>query len=110
MSEVGDATKRRGRVKRSGRIRRVDRGKLARWGLSIALFFVLWEAIGRSHLIIAIVPASEVLPDLAHQIAEGGIIRATLGTLSIAGVGFAIGALLGVPMGVILGVSKRWSS
>jgi ABC-type nitrate/sulfonate/bicarbonate transport system permease component len=109
MAEVGHATRARGRVKRS-RLGRVDRGKLARWGLSIALFFVIWEAIGRSGLIIAIVPASEVLPDLMHEIAKGDIIRATFGTLSIAGVGFAIGALLGVPMGVILGVSKRWSS
>jgi ABC-type nitrate/sulfonate/bicarbonate transport system permease component len=100
------------RLKRvaSRRFRRIDRRKLGRWALSIGLFFVVWEIVGRSEVIIAIVPASTVLPDLMHQIAAGEILRATLGTLSIAGTAFAIGAVLGVSMGVVLGVSKRWSS
>ena len=111
MTELEGATQTRVWGRRSGAGRRhLDRGKLARWALSIALFFVLWEAIGRSGRLIAILPASEVLPDLAQQIAEGEILRATLGTLSIAGVGFAIGAAVGVPIGVLLGVSERWSS
>jgi ABC-type nitrate/sulfonate/bicarbonate transport system permease component len=112
MSEVEGATQPRVWVEgsRAGRLRHLDRGKLARWALSIALFFVLWEAIGRSGRLIAILPASQVLPDLAQQIADGEILRATLGTLSIAGVGFAIGAAVGVPIGVLLGVSERWSS
>jgi ABC-type nitrate/sulfonate/bicarbonate transport system permease component len=96
---------------RAGAVRRhLDGGKLARWALSIALFFILWEVVGRSGRLIAILPASQVLPDLAEQIAEGEILRATLGTLWIAGVGFAIGAAVGVPIGVLLGVSPRWSS
>ncbi|HEV8426010.1 MAG TPA: ABC transporter permease subunit [Actinomycetes bacterium] len=112
MSELEGATQQRVWARRpgAGRRRHLDRGKLARWTLSIALFFVLWEAVGRSGRIIAILPASEVLPDLAQQIAEGEILRATLGTLTIAGVGFAIGAAIGVPTGVLLGVSERWSS
>jgi ABC-type nitrate/sulfonate/bicarbonate transport system permease component len=92
------------------RFHRVDRRKLGRWALSIGLFFLVWEIIGRSEVIIAIVPASDVLPNLMHQITEGEILRATLGTLSIAGTAFAIGAVLGVAIGVVLGVSKRWSS
>jgi NitT/TauT family transport system permease protein len=112
MSELEGATRTRRWARHPGarRRRQLDRGKLARWALSIALFFVLWEAIGRSGRLIAILPASQVLPDLAEQIAEGEILLATLGTLKIAGVGFVIGALIGVPIGALLGVSERWSS
>jgi ABC-type nitrate/sulfonate/bicarbonate transport system permease component len=112
MSEATETTQRRIRARRAaaGSLGRLDRAKLARWALSIALFFLLWEAIGRSGRLIAILPASQVLPDLADQIAEGEILRATLGTLSIAAVGFVIGAAIGVPTGVLLGLSERWSS
>lgn len=91
------------------RFGRVDRAKLARWGLSIGLFFVLWEALGRTRAFIAVIPPSEVLPDLWRELVGGELIRATLGTLSIAAVAFVIGALLGVTFGAILAVSKRWS-
>jgi ABC-type nitrate/sulfonate/bicarbonate transport system permease component len=94
---------------RARRFRKVDRGKLARWGLSIGLFFVVWELLGRSGNFIAIVPASEVLPDLWDQLLHGDLIRATLGTLSVAALAFVIGAVLGVTFGAILAVSKRWS-
>jgi ABC-type nitrate/sulfonate/bicarbonate transport system permease component len=112
MAQVQDATRPPVRVRgpRAGRLGQVDPAKLARWALSIALFFVLWEVVGRSGRLIAILPASQVLPDLAREIGEGEILRATLGTLSIAAVGFAIGAAIGVPVGVLLGVSERWSS
>ncbi len=106
---VSEPTKAAQRRARARRFRRVDRGKLARWGLSIGLFFVIWELIGRSGAFIAIVPASEVLPDLWHELGSGDLIRATLGTLSIAAVAFVIGAVVGVSFGTILGVSKRWS-
>lgn len=89
---------------------RVDRQKVARWLLSILLFFAIWEIIGRSETILSIVPPSEVLPALARLIADGELIRATLGTLAIAGVGFLIGATLGVAIGAAIGVSKRWAS
>jgi NitT/TauT family transport system permease protein len=105
MAETTTTTRR----VRARPFRHVDRGKLARWGLSIGLFFVLWELLGRSGAFIAIVPASEVLPDLWREILDGELLRATLGTLSIAGIAFAIGATLGVTFGAILGVSKRWS-
>jgi ABC-type nitrate/sulfonate/bicarbonate transport system permease component len=91
------------------RFRQVDRGKLARWGLSIGFFFVLWEVLGRGGAFIAIVPASEVLPDLWRELVHGGLLRATLGTLSIAALAFVIGAVLGVTFGAIVAVSKRWS-
>jgi ABC-type nitrate/sulfonate/bicarbonate transport system permease component len=112
MAQVQATTRRRVWLRRpgSGAIGPVDRGKLARWAMSIALFFLLWEAIGRSRQLIAILPASEVLPDLASQIAEGDILVATLGTLRIAAVGFLIGTAIGVPVGLLLGLSERWSS
>jgi NitT/TauT family transport system permease protein len=92
------------------RLRHVDRGKLGRWALSIGVFFVAWEVIGRTGYFIAIVPPSTVLPDLVDQILHGDILKATLGTLSIAALAFLISAALGVPMGVLLGRSKRWAS
>jgi NitT/TauT family transport system permease protein len=106
MVENAPAIERPIRVRR---FQRVDRGKLARWGLSIALFFVLWELLGRSGAFIAIVPASQVLPDLWGGIREGDLLLATFGTLSVAVIAFVIGAVLGVTFGAILGVSKRWS-
>lgn len=104
VADTSEAARRRAR--RSGQI---DRGKLARWGLSFALFFLIWELVGRSGRFIAIVPASDVLPELWREIAAGELLRATLGTLSIAAIAFVIGAVLGVTFGAILGVSKRWS-
>lgn len=85
----------------------VDRAKVARWGVSIGLFFVFWELIGRSGIIISIVPPSDVIPTLFRQLGEGGILEATLGTLALAGVGFLIGAVIGVGTGILIGVSPR---
>jgi ABC-type nitrate/sulfonate/bicarbonate transport system permease component len=98
------------RRSRGARLGRVDRTKLARWVLSIALFFVLWELLGQSGAFIAIVPPSVVLPDLWQEILHGEILAATFGTLSNAAIAFVIGAVLGVTFGAILGVSKRWSA
>lgn len=94
---------------RTRRFQSVDRSRLARWALSIGLFFVLWELLGRSGEFIAIVPASAVFPDVWQQIVDGEIVRATLGTLSVAAIAFLISGTLGVTFGVILGVSRRWS-
>ncbi|HEY7659819.1 MAG TPA: ABC transporter permease [Actinomycetota bacterium] len=106
MAETTSTVERRPRARP---FRQVDRRKLARWGLSIGLFFVLWELLGRSGSFIAVVPASEVLPDLWRELVDGELIRATFGTLSIAAIAFVIGAVLGVTFGAILAVSKRWS-
>jgi ABC-type nitrate/sulfonate/bicarbonate transport system permease component len=112
MSELDGATRPRTWTRRPGlrRRRTLDKGKLARWALSIGLFFVIWELIGQSGRLIAILSASEVLPDLAGQIAEGEILQATVGTLRIAAVGFAIGTVIGVPVGILIGVSEKWAS
>jgi ABC-type nitrate/sulfonate/bicarbonate transport system permease component len=98
-----------GRRTKARRVQSLDRGRLVRWAISIGMFFVLWELLGRSRAFIAIVPASEVLPDLWAKIVDGEVLRATFGTLSIAAIAFVISAILGVTFGVILGVSRRWS-
>ncbi|MGH2964801.1 MAG: ABC transporter permease, partial [Solirubrobacterales bacterium] len=84
-------------------------GTFSRWLLSVALFFAIWQLIGKSGLTIAIVPPTEVLPDLARQIAHGDLLDATLGTLELAGVGFAISAVLGLLIGLLIGLSKPWA-
>ena len=94
---------------RGPQLGRLDRTKLARWILSIGVFFVLWELLGQSGAFIAVVPASVVLPDLWQEIVHGEILAATFGTLRNAAIAFVFGAVLGVTFGAILGVSKRWS-
>lgn len=84
-------------------------GTIGRWILSVALFFVLWEVIGQSGLTVAIVPPTEVLPDLVDEIVSGDLLSATLGTLELAAAGFAIAAVLGLLIGLLMGVSKPWN-
>jgi ABC-type nitrate/sulfonate/bicarbonate transport system permease component len=95
---------------RSVALRDVDRRKLGRWGLSIAIFFVLWEIVGRSGVVLAIVPPSSVFPALLELFREEDLMAATFGTLWIATLGFLIGGTLGVVFGAILGRSERWAS
>jgi ABC-type nitrate/sulfonate/bicarbonate transport system permease component len=84
-------------------------GRLSRWVLSIALFFAIWQVIGKSGLTIAILPPTEVLPDLAHELVHGDLLSATAGTLELAGVGFAISAVLGLLIGLLIGLSQPWA-
>jgi ABC-type nitrate/sulfonate/bicarbonate transport system permease component len=88
----------------------VDRTKVARWILSFGLFFLGWELVGRSGVLISIVPPTEVLPALAREMAEGEILRATVDTLALAGSALLIGGVLGVAVGVLIGVSPRAAS
>jgi ABC-type nitrate/sulfonate/bicarbonate transport system permease component len=89
--------------------RRVSPATIGRWILSFALFFALWEVIGQSEITVAIVPASEVLPDVWDEILHGDLISATFGTLEIAGVGFGISAVIGLPIGLLIGLSRPWA-
>ncbi len=87
----------------------VSIAQLGRWLLSIALFFVLWEVIGQSGVTVAIVPPTEVLPDLVDELVSGDLLSATLGTLELAAAGFAISAVLGLSIGLLMGVSRAWN-
>jgi ABC-type nitrate/sulfonate/bicarbonate transport system permease component len=88
---------------------RVSPATVGRWFLSFALFFALWEIVGQSEITVAIVPASEVIPDVWEGIVHGELISATLGTLSIAATGFAIAAVIGLLVGLLIGLSRPWA-
>jgi ABC-type nitrate/sulfonate/bicarbonate transport system permease component len=83
------------------------RTKVFRWVLSFAIFFVIWEIIGRSGIFLAIAPPSEVLPELVTMLQEGKILAAARGTLALAAVGFVIGAVIGLSIGTWTALSNR---
>jgi len=92
-------------IKRS----RINRNQVARWFLSILIFFVGWEIVGSSGLLFFIKPPSEVLPELWREIQSGEILTATWGTLKVAFSGFIIGGVLGIAIGTLTGVSDKWA-
>lgn len=98
------------RTLRKRLFQRVEPAQLGRWALSILFFLLVWELVGRSGTIISIVPMTEVIPVLFAELVRGEILTATLGTLKIAGIGFVIGATLGISIGVLIGASKAWGS
>lgn len=81
--------------------------KMVRWALSVSLFFAIWEILGRSEVFISIVPPSVVIPELFRLLGEGEILVAARATLTIAAVGFAIGAVLGLAIGTWIAASPR---
>jgi ABC-type nitrate/sulfonate/bicarbonate transport system permease component len=81
--------------------------QMARWVLSFAIFFVLWEIVGRSEIFISIVPATETIPELFRLLSDGEILTAAWGTLGLAATGFAIGAVLGTAIGAWVSTSRR---
>lgn len=86
---------------------RRTRVQVARWVLSFAAFFLLWEIIGQSEIFISVVPASEAIPELFRLFGEGEILEAARGTLGLAATGFLIGAVLGVTIGAWVATSPR---
>ena len=81
--------------------------QIARYVLSILLFFAIWQVIGASEKFFAITPPSDVLPVMWTEITEGELLTATLGTLGTAGLGLLIAIAVGVPVGLLCGASKR---
>lgn len=107
------ATARTGRLdkpRRKHRVSRVNPYQVGRWLLSILIFFVVWEIVGRSGVLFAIKPPSEVLPALWEELGSGELLAATVGTLQIAFLAFLIGALIGIPVGTLSGVSDKWAN
>jgi ABC-type nitrate/sulfonate/bicarbonate transport system permease component len=94
-------------------VNRETRVKLFRWSLSILVFLTLWEIIARAGIFISIVPASETLPELVRLLGMEStetreeLVDATLGTMALAGVGFVIGGVVGIGIGVWTAVSAR---
>jgi ABC-type nitrate/sulfonate/bicarbonate transport system permease component len=75
--------------------------------LSIALFFAIWQVVGASGKFFAITPPSEVLPEMWEEITEGELLTATFGTLGTAGLGLLVAIVVGIPVGLLCGASKR---
>jgi ABC-type nitrate/sulfonate/bicarbonate transport system permease component len=87
--------------------RRALRVKLFRWSLSIGVFFLLWEIVGRSGKFISIVPPTVVIPELIEMLKEGDILAAARSTLTLAATGFLIGTVIGVTTGAWMAASPR---
>lgn len=94
-----------------------DHGEHRRWitwsirTLSIAMFFVVWELVGRSGRLFAIVPASTALDRLLHDLAGRTVLVAALGTLRIAAIGYLLAAVVGLALGSVIGSSRigKWT-
>ncbi len=75
---------------------------------STALFLLAWEWYGSQADQFAIPAPSKVAPALIDSILRGGLLQAAAGTLFVAAVGFAIAAVLGVSMGLLIG-NVKWA-
>ena len=75
--------------------------------ISTVVFLALWEIVGRSGVVFAITPGSEVIPVMLKELFTGGLGTAILGTLGTAGLGLLIALALGIPLGLATGASKR---
>jgi ABC-type nitrate/sulfonate/bicarbonate transport system permease component len=80
---------------------------VARWVVAACLFFVAWEAMGRAGVVYGIRPFSETARTLWKALTDGELTGPTLGTLRIAATGYAIAVLVGVPVGMLTGLSKQ---
>jgi len=76
---------------------------------SILIFLTMWEIIGRSGILFAITPATEVLPLMVEELIHGDLLAAILQTLRTAGIGLVIAIVLAVPAGLLTGASQRAS-
>jgi ABC-type nitrate/sulfonate/bicarbonate transport system permease component len=81
--------------------------RLGLWTASIALFLVIWQAVGASEAVFAIEPPSEVFPVLLEELGDGELVTALLGTLRLAAVGLIAGIVVGIPLGLVTGSSRR---
>lgn len=79
----------------------------ARYAMSLALFFIIWEAVGRYGDVFAITPASQALPMMVDDLVYGDLLAATLGTLTTAAIGLAIAIVVGIPLGLLTGGTRR---
>jgi len=84
----------------------VTTATVIRWTVSVVLFFVVWEIVGRRGDYTAIKPFSQVAGQLwSAMTVDGGLWRATAGTLGIALAGYAVAVVVGVAVGYLTGSS-----
>jgi ABC-type nitrate/sulfonate/bicarbonate transport system permease component len=91
-------------VRRAGTWGRVWRGAVGLIG-----FFLVWEVVGHSGLLnkLFFVPVSRILPAAWEMYASGFIFEHIGYTVGNFAVGFAIGVIMAVPFGLLLGWNRK---
>jgi NitT/TauT family transport system permease protein len=80
---------------------------VTRWVLAACIFFVAWEALGRSGAVYGIRSFTETVAALWAALSSGELTAPTLATLKIAATGYSIAVLVGIPVGMLIGISRR---
>lgn len=83
---------------------KVSPGRLVRVAAAIVVFFVVWEAYGRTGKALAVPPFTEVCSELADVLTSGDLLGPTLGTTAVALSGFVIAGVLGSLLGLLIGL------
>jgi len=83
---------------------KVSPGRLVRVAAAIVVFFVVWEAYGRTGKALAVPPFTEVCSELAGVLTSGDLLGPTLGTTAVALSGFVIAGVLGSLLGLLIGL------
>jgi NitT/TauT family transport system permease protein len=81
-------------------------------GLSLILFFAVWELAGRWPISFAFPPFSRTLFALLRMIIDGSLAQAYLITLQPLVIGIALSGVLGIGFGIAMGLSRsvEWFS
>lgn len=86
-------------------IRRVDRNKAVLPILSVIVFLTLWQIFGSNINPILLATPSAVASAFADIIRDGTLAPAFLRAMEVLGVGFALAAVVGIGVGVLMGRS-----
>ncbi|PSH62339.1 ABC transporter permease [Phyllobacterium brassicacearum] len=73
---------------------------------SLLVWCLIWEIIGRAHLVFLLPPLSEVLAAAVHLVQTASWQNATITTLRAFVMGMALSILFGVPLGILMGRVK----
>jgi ABC-type nitrate/sulfonate/bicarbonate transport system permease component len=79
---------------------------VARWLIAILALCIGWQVLGRSGAVFGIAPFTEVMKALWEAVGTHELWSATIGTLKVAAVGYAIAASLGVGIGLLTGLNR----
>jgi ABC-type nitrate/sulfonate/bicarbonate transport system permease component len=83
---------------------RLGSARLWRIAAAITVFFVAWEVYGRSGRALAVPPFTDVASELVGLMASGELVGPTLGTTTVALLGFLIAGILGSVLGLLIGL------
>jgi len=82
-------------------------GKAAPSAIALLVGIVAWETLARSWGVIFFPPFSAIVVRLGELIAEGKILASLVGTLTNLLLGFAISAVFGVGLGMLMGAYRK---